>query len=111
MTITQTQRGPWTILHLQGRLDEAGAKTLKDRLPPLLQGGWLALDFAETEYVTSSGFRVLMVAAKEQKAKRGRLLMGNMRDSLRQFFDLAGLGPIFGIVDRLEPAMDAESVL
>lgn len=109
MTITQSQRGKWTILHLQGRLDEPGARTLKDRLPPYLQGGRLALDFAEMEYVTSSGFRVLMVAAKEQKAKNGRLVMGNMRDSLRQFFDLAGLGPVFGIVDRLEHVLDADA--
>ena len=102
MTITQTKRGEWTVLHLQGRLDEAGARALKEWLAPLLQGGALALDFVATEYVTSSGFRVLMTAAKEQKARQGRLVMGNLSESLRHFFDLAGLAPIFGIVDHLE---------
>jgi len=95
--ITEAKRGVWTVLKLEGRIDHNGADELERVLLPQMSGGAVALDFQGASYITSSGFRVLMRAEREQAAKQGRLLLGNMPVTLRQLFDLAGLSTCFKI--------------
>ena len=106
MQIIESQTGGWTVLTLTGRIDDAGSKILKEKLLPLMTGGAVALDFTGVEYVTSVGFRVLMSALKEQLAKKGRLLLGNMSDPVRQFFDMAGLSTVFKITHRIQDVIN-----
>ncbi len=105
MHITQTTQPPWTVLTLGGKIDNAGSEELKAALLPLMNGGAVALDFTNVEYITSSGFRVLMVAQKQQQAAKGRLLLGNMSDPLRHFFDMAGLSTVFRITSDFKQAL------
>ena len=67
----------------------------------------MALDFAQTDYIASVGFRVLLQAFKEIRAAHGRLLLGNMSDTLRHFFDIAGLSAVFKIVPSLSAIVDS----
>ena len=92
------------MLSLTGPIDNAGAGELKAILLPLMTGGSVALDFGGVDYVTSSGFRVLMQAEREQRAKQGRLLLGNMSDDVRRFFDIAGVSALFKIAHDLRAA-------
>ena len=98
MKITEAKRGTWTVLKLEGRIDHNGADELERVLLPQMSGGAVALDFQGASYITSSGFRVLMRAEREQAAKKGRLLLGNMPVTLRQLFDVAGLSTCFKII-------------
>ncbi len=107
MNITTSAHGDWTVLNLDGKIDNAGSEALKSALFPLLTGGNVALDFARIEYVTSSGFRVLLQAEKEQRAKGGRLVLGNMMPSVSNFFEIAGLHTVFKIAPDLRAALDA----
>lgn len=107
MQIDVSPQAQWTVLTLTGRIDNAGSEELKTVLFPLLDGGQVALDFTGVEYVTSSGFRVLMMALKEQRAKGGRLLLGNMSEPVRGFFEMAGLGTLFKIVADIRPVIDS----
>lgn len=107
MQIAESKAADWTVLSLNGRLDQEGAAALKVALAPQLTGGRLALDFSACEYVTSVGFRVLMQAFKEQHAKGGRLLMGNMRESVQQYFDIAGLSVTFKVVRNIHDVIGA----
>lgn len=107
MNITTSTHGDWALLTLAGKLDNAGCEELKAVLFPLLAGGSVALDFAGVEYVTSSGFRVLMQAEKEQRLKGGRLVLGNMSKPVGSFFEVAGLHTLFKIVPDLQAALDA----
>ena len=102
MQIAESAHGTWIVLRLNGRLDDAGSSSLKEKLLPLMTGGAVALDFTNVEYVTSVGFRVLMIAFKEQSAKHGKLLLGNMSDPVQHYFDVAGLTPLFKVVRRIE---------
>ncbi len=97
MQINETQHGAWTVLVLSGKIDQPGAEELKTALLPRMTGGAVALDFTGVEYVTSVGFRVLMQAEREQRAQGGRLLLGNMSEPVRRFFDIAGLSVVFKI--------------
>ena len=101
MQINESRNGEWTVLHLNGKVDNEGSETLQKVLLPLVTGGQIALDFSDVEYITSSGFRVLMVAFREQTAKGGRLLLGNMTSHVRGYFDVAGLSPHFKVVNSV----------
>ena len=108
MQISESKHGSWNVVTLVGKLDETGAAELDAVLVPLLTGGAVALDFAGVEYVTSSGFRVLMKAMKQQMANKGRLVLGQMSDPVRRFFEIAGLGTFFKIVPNLQPVLDGQ---
>lgn len=108
MQISESSHGAWTILTLVGKTDQSGADALKMALLPRMTGGAVALDFSGVEYITSTGFRVLMLAEREQRAKKGELVLGNMNDPVRRFFDMAGLGSVFRIVDDLNTAIDSK---
>jgi anti-anti-sigma factor len=108
MQITESKVGAWTVLKLAGKLDDAGSAELKVALAPHLAGGGaVALDFAETEYIASVGFRVLLQAFKEIRAAKGRLVLGEMSETLRHFFDIAGLSAVFKIAPNLSEVVNA----
>lgn len=107
MQITESKSENWTILALDGRLDQDGSAALKNALAPHLTGGLVALDFTKVEYVTSQGFRVLLQSLKDQIAKGGRLLVGNMSESVRSFFDIAGLSTTFKVVHDIRATIAA----
>lgn len=105
MKISESKAGAWTVLTLTGKIDHTGADELERVLLPCADGRPLALDFSGVDFITSSGFRVLMRAEREQDAKHGRLLLGNMRDAIRRVFDTAGLSQHFKIAHDLAPVM------
>ena len=106
MKVTQSKQGAWTVLALTGKVDHAGADELEAMLLPLMSGGSVALDFRGVDYITSSGFRVLMHAEREQHAKKGRLVLGNMTSAVRYIFDTAGLSQHFKIVHELSAVLN-----
>jgi anti-sigma B factor antagonist len=101
MKISESKQGTWTVLTLTGKIDHLGAEELEPVLLGHMSGGAVALDFAGVDFITSSGFRVLMRAERDQAAKRGRLVLGNLRDSVRNVFDVAGLSQYFKITHDL----------
>lgn len=105
MKIAESRQGAWIVLTLSGRIDHAGAEELEPVLLPHMHGGAVALDFAGVDFISSSGFRVLMRAEREQHAHQGRLLFGNLRDSIRSVFDVAGLTRYFQIVPNLATSL------
>ena len=110
MNIVTSSRGSWTLFILSGKLDNTGSDELKRVLAPhLVSGGAIALDFGGIEYVTSSGFRVLMQAEKELRLKNGRLLLGNLSKPVAGFMEIAGLHTLFKIVPDLKAAIPEQA--
>ena len=109
MNITSATHGAWTLFTLTGKIDNAGSEELKAVLFPVLAGGSIALDCSGVEYVTSSGFRVLLQAEKEQRKHGGRLLIAHLSPTLRNFFEIAGLHTVLHLVPDLDAALAAEA--
>lgn len=105
MQIAESKHTAWTVFALTGKIDQEGAAQLKAALAPHLGSSQLALDFTHVEYVTSVGFRVLLQALKEQTAKGGRLLIGNMSQPVYAFFEIAGLNTTFKVVHDIYPTV------
>jgi len=92
MTIEHEMTGKSTVLlSLNGRLDTANAPLLERKLK---QWGKeiteVVLDFAELEYISSMGLRVLLQAKKTFKTEDRKLTIKNMGDSIREVFEMTG---------------------
>lgn len=78
-------------LALSGRLDTVNAPLLEQKIKQ-----WgddiseLILDFAQLEYISSMGLRVLLQTYKAMKEKNKKLIIKNMSDSVREVFGLTG---------------------
>lgn len=57
----------------------------------------LTLDFAESEYVSSAGLRVVILIAKKMKAENRELILRNMPESIYNIFKMAGFHLILNI--------------
>ena len=65
----------------------------------------LVIDFEATEYISSAGLRVLLMAAKKMKSTDGKLILCSMSEHVKEVFDIAGFTPIFNIETSREAAI------
>lgn len=98
MTITKTLNGTELTVALEGRLDTTTAPQLEKELQPELAGiTALTFDFAELQYISSAGLRVLLGAHKAMM-KQGGLTIRNVNETIMEIFDVTGFVDILNIV-------------
>ena len=87
----------YTEIILNGRLDTNTAPELGNALTKVLDKGTenILVDFAELSYISSSGLRVFLVAAKTLDTKGKKLNFCAMKDFIKEIFELAGFDVIF----------------
>ena len=92
MDIREDRKADAVILALSGKLDATTAKTFEDKILGVINSGAqrLVLDLSQLEYVSSSGLRVFLLAAKRLQATDGKIVLCGLQDNVRQVFDLAG---------------------
>jgi anti-anti-sigma factor len=109
MEITEFQSGAVTAVALRGRVDSATAGVLKDRLSQLIQSGaaQIVIDFRDVAYISSAGFRTLLIIAKQSEAADGRLALCGISSEVRRLFEIAAFTDLFFIVPSREEAIAA----
>ena len=105
MDISEDRKADAVILALSGKLDATTAKTFEDKILGVINSGTqrLVVDLSQLEYVSSSGLRVFLLAAKRLQATDGKIVLCALKDQIRQVFDLAGFSsilPIYGSRDE-----------
>jgi len=91
MNIEQTRTGKSTVvLTLNGRLDTINAPLLESKIKELKDLTELTLDFKGINYISSMGLRVLLQAKKALKADGISMSIINMKDSVREIFEMTG---------------------
>jgi anti-anti-sigma factor len=107
MDISEDRKADAVVLALSGKLDATTAKTFEDKILGLINSGAqrLVVDLALLEYVSSSGLRVFLLAAKRLQATDGKIAMCGLQDHVRQVFDLAGLSSILSIYGSRDEAI------
>lgn len=79
MNLTTEKNGAELIVHLSGELNTLTAPELKTLLSEKLSGvNSLTLDFAECDYVSSAGIRVLLATYKQLKEENGTMILINV---------------------------------
>ena len=101
MKVREEREGEVVVLEPEGRIDSTTAPVLGQRLTAVLGTGGtkIVLDFRSLEYISSAGFRVLLLAAKQAESVGSRLVLCGVAGKVRQLFDLAGfldLLPLYG---------------
>ena len=62
----------------------------------------IVVDFSRLVFISSSGMRVLLIAAKKLHAKKGKLVLCSMQDSIREIFSISGFDQIIPIPEVAE---------
>ena len=90
------------------RLDSNSSPEVGDRLTSEIESGVLRIvfDFSETEYISSAGLRVLLMAAKLFQPTDGKLALCNANDQIVEVLDISGFFDIFKYFDDLESATE-----
>lgn len=109
MNISESRQGNVIILKVQGKLDSISSPELDKHLASLVESGsrQIVLDLAELEYVSSSGLRVFLTAAKSLKRTQGKLALVNLSVQVQQIFGIAGYESILPVSRTLKEAVDA----
>ena len=107
MDISEDRKADAVILALSGKLDATTAKTFEDRILGVINGGTqrLVVDLSQLDYVSSSGLRVFILAAKRLQTVDGKIVLCSLKDHVRQVFDLAGFSSMLSICASRDEAM------
>ena len=79
-----------TVLEAYGRLDSTTAKEFGDRLNALVQAGRnaIVIDLKNIIYISSAGFRVLLIANRATSEKQGKLALCGITGEVRRLFEI-----------------------
>ena len=81
-----------------GHLNTNTAADLEEALEPVFERtSKVVLDFADLEYLSSAGLRVLVATQKRVTAAEGPLRIVNASDDIREVFDITGLIDVFDV--------------
>ena len=97
MVISKKQETGKVELAVEGRLDTTTAPQLEAEISGCIEGlQTLEFDFAELEYISSAGLRVLLSAQKKMN-KQGTMIIRNVNDVVMEVFEITGFVDILTI--------------
>ena len=97
MTIEKNLNGTELNVKVIGRLDTVTAPGLEASLKESFDGVTkLVLDFAELEYLSSAGLRVLLAFQKAMN-KKGEMILRNVNETINEIFEVTGFVDILTI--------------
>jgi anti-anti-sigma factor len=96
-------------LGVNGRLDTTNYSILEQKLMSCYDSGntRIIMDCGKLDYISSSGLRVLLMALKKASLLKGRFVMADLQDTIREIFEIAGFTTIFEIYKSVEEAEKA----
>jgi anti-anti-sigma factor len=95
-----------------GRLGHAEAADFEHALVPLARDPGvtgLVVDLGGVEYISSVGLRVLMLAAKEMRARKARIAAAAMQPIVAEIFAISRFDSVYEVFPSLRDALAAMS--
>jgi anti-sigma B factor antagonist len=107
MEIKEQRSGNILILSIAGRLDTTTYRILENRLLEVIGNGQIRIimECSELDYISSSGLRVFLLGLKKITAEKGRFILSNLQDAIREIMEIAGFTTIFEIRPTLGDAL------
>jgi anti-anti-sigma factor len=95
------------VVSVIGRMDATTTPEYEHKLNSLIESGHkiIVIDFFYLEYISSAGLRGILVTVKAIKAAGGKIAFANIRNNVKDVFDISGFGTIFQINDSVESAL------
>lgn len=98
MTLNKNLDGKTLTIEIIGRLDTSTAPVLEEEISKSIgEINKLVLDFAQLEYISSAGLRVLLKSQKTM-SKQGRMVVANASETIKEVFELTGFMDILTLV-------------
>jgi anti-anti-sigma factor len=102
------------VVRVSGRLDQETCEGFRPQLTGYVdrasrEGCTLILDFGELEYVSSAGLRCLLVASRQMKAAKGRIMVAGMQPMVAEIFAISHFDMLFEVVPTVREALAAVS--
>jgi len=93
-----------------GRLDHESVDAFRGELQPQLDlafatGRGVLFDLSKLEYVSSSGLRCFMLAAKQAAAKKGRLAVAAPRPVVAEILEISRFNLLFRVFPTVREAL------
>src|SRR6202023_1201538 len=90
MNLVEKVAGDIAVVEAYGRLDSTTAKEFGDRLMALVQAGRssIVVDLQNIVYISSAGFRVLLIANRATVEKQGGLALCGVTGEVKRLFEI-----------------------
>ena len=107
LSIDIEERGDVSLVRIAGSVDGLTAGDLLERFTAELARGRTRLvgSFADVDYTSSAGLRVLLAVLKDARGKGGDLRLAAVRREVHRVLDLAGFSGILKIFDDVDAAV------
>ena len=107
--VAEERDGDVLVLLPAGRLDSGNARSFESIVMDFISSGErrVVVDFSRLEFISSSGLRVLLIAAKALKARKGTLVLCAMQNHIEEVFRISGFHRIIPIKPTREAARAA----
>jgi anti-anti-sigma factor len=107
MEITESEKDGVAIVEPRGRIDTVGAKPFGDRLAELIRSGsrHVLIDFQHIIYVSSAGFRALLIAHKLADEAKGKVVLCGMSAEVKRMFEIGAFTDLFIICATREEGL------
>jgi anti-sigma B factor antagonist len=104
LDIAEEHRGDITIVEIKGRIDSNTAKPFGERLTGLIKAGRMrvVVDLKHLVYISSAGFRALLVAGQLAEESKGTLALCGLSSEVQRLFDLGAFTDLFVIYGSRE---------
>lgn len=97
MTIEKIVNREELTLKVAGRIDTTNAKEFEEKaISGLEDVKSLILDFAELDYISSAGLRVVLVLIKQMK-RQGSMLVTNTNEMVKEIFEVTGFADLVDV--------------
>jgi anti-anti-sigma factor len=79
-----------TVVEAYGRLDSTTAKEFGERLIALIEAGraTIVIDLKNVVYISSAGFRALLIANRATNEKQGKLALCGVIGEVKRLFEI-----------------------
>ncbi len=106
MTIVETQHATYTSLRPIGELDANSSIYMDEKIGTMIPDGKvnIHIDCSDLTYISSAGLGVFISYLDDIQKLEGKIAFSNMRESVRDVFDLLGLTTLVPIISTQEEA-------
>ncbi len=96
------------VLAFEGSLDTQTSPDAQTQLTQLIDGGdkKILVNFEKLHYISSSGLRVLLAAAKQLKTADGELRICSLNEVVKEIFDISSFTTIFKVFGSDSEALE-----
>ena len=114
MQLTDQRIGNARVLKVSGRIDHAGAEDFKVALQSYLEQGKaggevVVLDFSAVDYISSVGFRVLLLADRQAREQQGAIAVAALQPVVKEIFEISKFTKVVACFEDVRSALAALS--